>query len=263
MVNGTGAAECLATYPTLFSYILRYDDGAAPNPFWGTCTLVICKPKIRRAAKVGDWIVGLGSKSNPVHTDHSRKIVYAMKVTSKMSMGEYDKYVNEHLPQKRPDVNSADWRRRLGDSIYDFSRKGIPQRPGVHRRANRKTDMRGKFALLSDEFVYYGQAAVPLPRELNGILHQGQGHRSRKNEEHIDAFLKWWAETAPGPGEDPVKGEPQWKVDPRRTAGCATGRRKEAEQDEKSSRGLLAGRQAAHGGNGSQGKGSEAETISH
>ena len=40
----------------LYSYCLPYDDGAAPNPFWGTCTLVICKPAIRRTARVGDWI---------------------------------------------------------------------------------------------------------------------------------------------------------------------------------------------------------------
>ena len=218
--------------PTLFSYILRYDDGAAPNPFWGTCTLVICKPKIRKAAKVGDWIVGLGSKSNPVHTDYRGRIVYAMKVTAKMSMEEYNKYVNEHLPEKKPDIDSADWRRRLGDSIYDFSSKGIPQRPGVHRRANRRTDMSGKSALLSNQFMYYGQAAIPLPDELNGILHKGQGHRSRKNDEHIGAFLRWWAEIAPKPGEDPVKGHPQWMVDLRRAAGCAKGRQKEAEQDE-------------------------------
>ena len=44
--------------PNLFSYVLRYDDGAAPNPFWGTCTLAICKPAIRRKANLGDWVVG-------------------------------------------------------------------------------------------------------------------------------------------------------------------------------------------------------------
>jgi hypothetical protein len=170
--------------PTLYSYMLRYDDGAAPNPFWGTCTLVICKPKIRKAAKVGDWIVGLGSKSNPVHTDYRRRIVYAMKVTAKMSMEEYDKYVNEHLPEKTPDIDSVDWRRRLGDSIYDYTSKGIPQRPGVHRRANRKTDMSGKSALLSDEFVYYGRTAIPLPEKLNGILHKGQGPLEKERGAH-------------------------------------------------------------------------------
>lgn len=44
----------------LFSYCIPVDDGAAPNPFWGVCTLAICKPAIRRVAEVGDWIAGVG-----------------------------------------------------------------------------------------------------------------------------------------------------------------------------------------------------------
>ena len=48
----------------LFSYVLRFDDGAAPNPFGGICTLTICKPAIRRSASVGDWIIGTGSKNS-------------------------------------------------------------------------------------------------------------------------------------------------------------------------------------------------------
>lgn len=40
--------------PSLFSYCIPVDDGAAPNPYWGICTLVICKPRIRLAADIGD-----------------------------------------------------------------------------------------------------------------------------------------------------------------------------------------------------------------
>ena len=36
----------------LFTYCILVDDGAAPNLFWGVCTLAICKPAIRRAAQV-------------------------------------------------------------------------------------------------------------------------------------------------------------------------------------------------------------------
>ncbi len=39
---------------TLYTYCIPYDDGAAPNPFWGQCTLVICKPRIRKVARPGD-----------------------------------------------------------------------------------------------------------------------------------------------------------------------------------------------------------------
>jgi len=84
---------------TLYSYCIPFDDGAAPNPYWGTCTLVICKPVIRRKAQVGDWIVGTGSKDSPIG-NINEKLVYAMKVTQKMTMKEYEEYIRRHLPTK-------------------------------------------------------------------------------------------------------------------------------------------------------------------
>ncbi|MGC9261259.1 MAG: hypothetical protein ACP5I8_14435 [Phycisphaerae bacterium] len=50
----------------LFTYTIKIDDGAAPNPFHGLCTLVICKPAIRRCAKAGDWVVGLNTVCNKI-----------------------------------------------------------------------------------------------------------------------------------------------------------------------------------------------------
>jgi hypothetical protein len=80
----------------LYSYCLRYDDGAAPYPFWGVCTLVICKPKIWRTAQVGDWILGLGSANSPIG-DVSDAVDYAMKVTEKMTLQKYDEYSQTSL----------------------------------------------------------------------------------------------------------------------------------------------------------------------
>lgn len=65
----------------LYSYCIPVDDGAAPNPFWGTCTLTICKPKIRRVAQVGDWIVGVGSV-NVGGDDYSGKLVVCLRRVS-------------------------------------------------------------------------------------------------------------------------------------------------------------------------------------
>ena len=47
----------------LHSYVVARDYGFAPNPFFGVCTLATCKPKIRSAAKLGDWVMGTGSKT--------------------------------------------------------------------------------------------------------------------------------------------------------------------------------------------------------
>lgn len=228
--------------PTLFSYVVRYDDGAAPNPYWGTCTLVICKPKIRRKAIEGDWIVGLGSKSNPTKVDYSGTIVYVMKVTKKMAMRDYDIYSKEKLRSKIPVIpadsrefkrDSREWRLRLGDCIYNFSKKGIPQRLGVHRRENRVTDMSGENALLSSEFVYFGDRAIPLPTSLEGIRHENQGHRSKLNAEYLPPFLEWWEQNRGAFAENRVRGVPQWDVftDRENLGACARAHMKEAEED--------------------------------
>ena len=173
---------------TLFSYCVLYDNGAAPNPFWNTCTLAICKPAIRRNAQVGDWIIGTGSK----RYDFENHMIYAMKVTEIMLFEAYDQYCKEKLPKKIPDVNSKDMRRVFGDCIYDFSRKGLPtKRAGVHTIADRKKDLSGLHVLLSKHFYYFGSEPIPLPNHLLKIVRQGQGHKSRLNEPYINGFVKW------------------------------------------------------------------------
>src|SRR5690349_17838620 len=83
---------------TLYSYCIPVDDGAAPNPFWGICTLAICKPVIRRVAKKGDWVVGTGSKELGLEN----QVVYAMQITDVESMQQYDKHCSSELKEKIP-----------------------------------------------------------------------------------------------------------------------------------------------------------------
>ena len=175
---------------TLFSYCIPHYDGAAPNPFWGICTLVICKPKIRGIAEIGDWIVGTGSKNSPVG-DMSGRVVYVMKVTKKLTMEEYDTFTQQYLPEKVPDCSSRDPRRRLGDSIYDFSCTPPRMRQEVHSEKHRQKDMSGVNALLSNHFWYFGDKACKLPDNLRQIVKQGPGHRSKSNEPDIEKFLEW------------------------------------------------------------------------
>ena len=194
---------------TLYSYCLRYDDGAAPNPYWGTCTLTICKPAIRRSAQVGDWVVGLGSANSPMG-DVSRSVVYAMRITQKMSLKEYDQFCRKSLKNKIPNWRHRDFRRRVGDCIYDYS-LGLPprMREGVHGPGNRQRDLSGKFALLSTHFYYFGDHPIPLPDSLASIAHRTQGHKSVANDAFFDPFVHW----IEGSGYEPdlLVGEPQLK----------------------------------------------------
>jgi hypothetical protein len=166
-----------------------------------------------------------------VTTGSARRVVYAMQVTTTMSMVDYDAWTQDHLPKKVPNWFSRDHRRRLGDSIYDFSVDPPRQRGKVHGPGNVEVDLGGKCVLLSQHFYYFGDHAVALPPELLGIVKQGQGHRSWSNEPYADRFVDWIQSTGSGPG---IHGQPQLDLfkDDRSAAACADGRCTEGQEDE-------------------------------
>jgi hypothetical protein len=174
----------------LYSYCIPVDDGAAPNPYWGVLTLNICKPVIRRVAQVGDWVVGTGAKLSEKR-DYRKYLVYAMKISDKKSMEDYEVYAKENLPRKIPNWRSKDRRDRLGDCIYDFSTHPPRVRRSVHDENNRPKDLRGKFTLLSDYFYYFGNKPIDIPAYLLPIVKDGQGHKSRSNIQYAEAFIDW------------------------------------------------------------------------
>lgn len=171
----------------LYTYCVRVDNGSAPNPFWGLCTLAICKPVIRRTAKKGDWVVGTGSSK----FGFENQVVYAMEVSDVMTLQEYDRYCQEELPVKIPDINSSDTRRKLGDCIYAYEEGRMQQRAGVHDEDNVARDLGGQNVLISKHFFYFGRKPVALPDYLKPIVRNGQGHRSSANAPYLNEFLDW------------------------------------------------------------------------
>lgn len=67
------------------SYVIARDYGFAPNPFHGVCTLATCKPVIRNAAEVGDWVFGSGA----VSLGRRGYLILAMRVTDKLTYDDY------------------------------------------------------------------------------------------------------------------------------------------------------------------------------
>lgn len=190
----------------LFSYCIPVDDGAAPNPFWGVCTLTVCKPKIRSTAKKNDWVLGMGSV-NVGGRNYSGRLVYAMKITDVMSLQDYNDYCLEELSGKIPDFLSKDYKKRVGDCIYSFSDRGlITQRDGVHNEEHIQRDLGGKNALLSTHFFYFGVNAVKVPARFSVLIRQGRSHQSIKNEEIKESFVKWLEGTYE---KNVIYGEPQ------------------------------------------------------
>jgi hypothetical protein len=188
----------LLSLPTrIFSYIVRYDYGFAPNPFEGYCTVATCKPQIRGAARVGDWIVGTGS------ADHSStgRLVYAMEVSEILT---FDEYWNDSRFRRKIPTDSGAVKRAYGDNIYRHGDDGEwLQADSRHSLAGGepnpghiKVDTSVDAVLVGRRFSYFGGNGPQIPASLRAdhsmdLVHSGQGHRCRFPQELVDATIEW------------------------------------------------------------------------
>lgn len=171
----------------LFSYVVKNDTGFSPNPFWGYCTLADCKPAIRRTARVGDWVVGLSSKSRGHH------VVYAMKVDEIMSYAQY--FCDRRFVKKIPNYVKGEVIYKTGDNIYEPLPNGeLRQLQSMHSKGeyedpkSKRRDLSGKYVLIGKVFHYFGSAGPELPTHLNG-LKVARGHKNRFSQTVISDFL--------------------------------------------------------------------------
>lgn len=188
--------------PRLFSYIVAYDAGLAPNPYWEQCTLAVCKPQIRATADEGDWIVGLSPRR------FGYMLVYAMQVAEVLTFGEY--YRETRYLVKRPEVDSSDPHRTQGDNFYAPRPDGSYQqllsahsyRDGGENLEHKQRDLGGKRVLTGEEFYYYGDANRQLPGQLD-FLRVRRAHRCRFSPQEIKAFLAYVEKLIPGINGNP------------------------------------------------------------
>ena len=150
-----------------------------------------------------------------------------MRVTEKISLEEYDRLAPKRWPYRVPDISSKNLWDRLGDCIYEYKSKSPKQRLGVHGKINIKTDLAGKNVLISNHFYYFGSKAKPLPKRLNKLCHQTQGHKSYANANLLEPFIAWCSSYPQG-----QLGWPDfivdWKYRPQ--CGCVS-RKKDDEKD--------------------------------
>jgi hypothetical protein len=163
----------------MYSYVVEHDYGLSPNPDVGFCTLAFCKfseDGIRRniveMAKVDDWIIGTGGKSE-WSAGHG-KLIYAMLVTEKMTLQDY--------------FRDPRFKRRAGNEMH-------------------LAGSSDRFALISDHFFYFGTNAPSFDqRHLDyPIEKRGPAYRSTSfTKEFIADFVEWLeANYTPGIHGDP------------------------------------------------------------
>jgi Nucleotide modification associated domain 2 len=182
----------------VFSYIVRYDYGFAPNPFEGYCTVATCKPQIRRSAQVGDWIMGTGSADKSL----TGRLVYAMQVDEVLTFDDYWK--DARFTRKVP-TDAGAVKRAYGDNIYHHRDDGEwLQADSRHSLADGKpnpghvkVDTSVDAVLIGRRFSYFGGVGPAVPTTLRkdfgmDLVHSGQGHRYRFPQDLVNAAVAWF-----------------------------------------------------------------------
>ncbi|MDG4674796.1 hypothetical protein P9A16_27085 [Shinella sp. 838] len=153
---------------SIYSYVVRYDSGFAPNPFYGVCTLATCMFLIRRHAEIGDWVVGCGSADRAV--GRGGHIVHAMRVTDAMTFGQYN--TDPRFEMKKP-IRNGSRKQSAGDNIYFPAGGGWGQRDSFHSKPDGSpnsehvdNDTQVDRVLLSADFVYFGGEGPKFPNDL-------------------------------------------------------------------------------------------------
>lgn len=170
----------------LCSYIVRYDRGLAPNPFWGYCTLAICTPNhmgIRFSA--GDWILGTTTAAR------GNKLLYAMQIYKVLSFNDY--YRDPKLQDKKP-VIKGNWKQRVGDNMYYQDKDGVwQQHPTLHHRREEiiRKDLKHPYVLIGNKFFYFGKNAIELPQEFKALIWSRQGCKINHEAKITENFTEW------------------------------------------------------------------------
>ena len=189
----------------LYRYVMPRDFGFAPNPFFSFCTLACCKPKIRRAAQLGDLVVGInGTPPNKKPKQQQDRIVYAMRVTETLSFNDY--WDDPRFQNKKPNFHSSRMY-AFGDNIYRKDGNGLWFQADSHHTLpngapndfNIRTDTSADRVLISDDFAYWGGSG-PLRSNpdievwASAVFDGGRrAHKCNFDERTINSVTAWFA----------------------------------------------------------------------
>lgn len=173
----------------VFTYVIAYDEGAAPNYDSPMTTLAICKPRIRRKAEPGDLVIAFSSaRLSP----EPHGIRWAGVVTEKLSFAEY--WNDPRFAGKKPGRTSNP------DNIYRPYDGGLLWvENAVHGPEAAATDLSGEYVLCLAPSWQFGDAAPLLPAEFGLRMVGGRrGHRVREISESAWQRLLAWLDKQGG-----------------------------------------------------------------
>lgn len=184
---------------SVFVYVVARDFGFAPNPFHGFCTLACCKPRIRSAAQIGDWVFGVAGAelAQPGHC------IFGMRVSEALTFDEY--WLDPRFEVKKPRRNGSRVM-MLGDNVYH--RQGEPpewvQEDSHHSRpdgtpdaSNIATDTQTDRVLISRDFTYFGASAPSIPAQILIAMGYSNGRNHRRFDgPTAQPLLSWFQDQA-------------------------------------------------------------------
>lgn len=184
----------------IYIYVVDRDFGFAPNPFHGYCTLATCKPQIRKQARVGDWVIGMGG----ARLKATGRCVFAMRVTEKFTLNDF--WSSPRFFDKKP-VRNGSQKMMVGDNIYHFDPVAAEwrQADSHHSHSDGSTnvhnltrDTQSNNVLCSQHFFYFGKEAPSVPSHLLDEIGYKNSRASRIFEyEDAGVLVEWFQRSLP------------------------------------------------------------------
>ncbi len=172
----------------LRSYVVRVDHGFAPNPYGGILTLTCCKPRIRKVAQVGSWV--LGTHRTGVN---SKAVCFLGQVSEALDLDAYAR--DPRFKEKDSSPHGA------GDRIYVRNAGGhlVQLRNRRHGPEHFADDTSVDRMLVMNKFWYFGDNIQELPPHIvPSVVKSNQGHKNISDISIINELEKWATQFQPG-----------------------------------------------------------------
>jgi hypothetical protein len=184
----------------IYRYTLASDTGMAPCIDGGWVSLATCKPRIRRGAKPGDWVIGFfpAPKGEP-----RGRVAWAGRISRRVEIGDYEREFRDR-----------------SDAVYRAKPNGEFKclRPGYHTSKDAFRKDISAPALVFDPHLtwYFGNQPKMLPDSLMHLAAKGRPDLVNGTADGDLAALAAWLSQAHPPGILGTPRHPPLPATPRR-----------------------------------------------